>query len=164
MLVDNLQSLRGEYTPEDFPQPSVLTLKARTLPSDMSLYVNSASSPEMLSQNLKHYFQAQGLKVSSTEEVDFLLPTMSVMVIGDTVAKSSEEVSSAPTSFSYDIRVKARMQLPGGLAVPGERRYWVYELMMRLFEHLKVLGRYRLVLRDEDENRDLATFDPRAAQ
>ena len=35
---------------------------------------------------------------------------------------------------------------------------------MRLFEHLKVLGYYRLLLRSEAEDRDLAIFDPRAVQ
>jgi len=60
--------------------------------------------------------------------------------------------------------VLARVQLPWGLAVPGERRSWVSELMMRLFEHLKVLGHYRLLLRSEAEDCDLATFDPHATE
>jgi len=34
MLVDDLQSLMDEDTPEGFSQPSVLVLKARTLPSE----------------------------------------------------------------------------------------------------------------------------------
>ena len=35
---------------------------------------------------------------------------------------------------------------------------------MRLFEYLKVLGRYRLLLRSEAEDRNLATFDPGASR
>jgi hypothetical protein len=171
LMVENVQSFVDEYTPES-SQPSVLMLKARTLPSDISLYVGSAPSPEILYQDLKDSFQAQGLEVSQgAREGHFLLPIMSVsvgrvrkMVTHDTIAKTSKEVSLAPAGFSYEIYAQARVQLPGGLAVPGERRSWVSELMTRLFEHLKVLGRYRLVLRDEAEDRELVAFDPDAAE
>jgi len=171
LLTDyDLQHDLDEYTPEGFPEPSALVLKARTLPSELILYVDLVSSSEMLSQDLKNSFQAQGLEVSHTKEVDFLLPTMSVFVgqvsnilTYDSIAKTNREISPVADVF-HTISVKARVQLPGGLAVPGERRSWAYELMMRLFEHLKVLGRYRLLLRSEAEDRELVAFDPDAAK
>jgi len=103
-------------------------------------------------------------------KADMLLPTMIVFVgqvrnilTYDSIAKTDKEISPAADVF-HMISVKARVQLPGGLAVPGECRYWVSELMMRLFEHLKVLGRYRLLLRSEAEDRELVAFDPDAAE
>lgn len=171
LLTDyDLQHDLDEYTPEGFSEPRVLVLKARTLPGDMRLYVDLVPSSEVLLEDLKAYFQALGLSVSRTEEVDFLLPTMSVFVgqvsdilTYDSIAKTNKEILPVADVF-HTISVKARVHLPGGLIVPGERRYWVYELMMRLFEHLKVLGCYRLLLRSEAEDRNLATFDPGASR
>jgi hypothetical protein len=173
LLTDyDLQHVLDEYTPENYPQSSTLVLKARTLPSELILYVDFFASRETLPEDLVAYFAAQGLSVSQGPiKGSLLLPTMVIFVSRvqkavayDSIAKTIHEISSAPAGFSYEISAKARVHLPGGLAVPGERRYWVYELMMRLFEHLKVLGRYRLVLRDDDEDRDLAVSDPRAAE
>ena len=173
LLTDyDLQYNLDEYTPEDSLQPSVLILKARTLPSELFLYVDGASSREMLSEDLAAYFAVQGAKISQgPREADLRLPTMTIFVSQakkvvhhNTIAKISQEISLAPAGFSYEISIQAHVQLPGGIAVPGERRYWVYELMMRLFEHLKVLGRYRLLLRSEAEDRDLVAFDPHAVE
>ena len=65
-------------------------------------------------------------------------------------------------AIAYDLRVQAGVQIPGGLPVPGERRYRMYEFMMTIFEHLKATGRFRLVLLNGDRCKKMVEFDPNA--
>lgn len=161
LMVDNGQIFMDTYTPRAFPQePSALTLQARTLPAslDINLYVEAKQPFDLFFKELTTYLgvSPQHLPLrKGWQGYDYDLPTMRVTLSH----KSNKNVLQE--GLSCTIHAEARVRLPGGLRIPGERRYWVFEFLMSLFEHFKAAGCYRLYLRNDDEDRNLAVFEPK---
>jgi|SRR5579875_66382 hypothetical protein len=168
LMVDDLQRFLDEYTPETFTrQQGDLSLKTRDLPLDLRLYVGTDRSLEQLVQDSKAYFLTQGLSVDGkTKQTAFSFPWIEIFIQSiSSVMKDRDDVKGyegiEPAGYSYSVRAQARVRLPGGLRIPGERRFRVYQFMSGLFEYLRQTGTYRLLLRDEDEGKMLIEFDPK---